>query len=131
MLQVFITSCMCVFALLVVLRSGYVRWLAYLVACPNEVLSGRFVNTCSVGYNNCKCCIDTHLTFPALTCSSEAWSEIFLQILKLGLYFEESVMGVWFFIKTMSPILKFVLSGSIIGGGHWSLAIFSFNTTII
>ena len=50
-----------------------------------EVMSGRLVNTCSTG-KCCKCCIDTHLTFPALSCTSKALSEIFLQILKLGLY---------------------------------------------
>ena len=57
------------FALILVLRSGIsLGWLIYFVVQLNEVMSGRLVNMCSVGYNNCKC-IDTCLTFPALSCT--------------------------------------------------------------
>ena len=77
------------FLLIVVLRSGIrLAWLMCLIVEPNEVMSGRLIRMYSVGYNNCKCCIDTHLTFPTLSCTPNALSEIFLQILKLGLYFE-------------------------------------------
>ena len=52
------------FALMVVLRSGIkLEWLIYLLVCPHNVMSGKLVNTCSLWYNNCKCCIDTYLTF--------------------------------------------------------------------
>ena len=61
------------FALIVVLRSGIrLGRLLYLVVQPNEVMSGRLVNICSAGYNNCKYYNDTHLTFPALSCTSKA-----------------------------------------------------------
>ena len=95
-------SCRCLFyhtcaffALSVVLRSGIkLGWLIYLVVHPNHVMSSRLVNTHSAWYNNCKCCIDSCLTFPALSCTSKALPEIFLQILKLGLYFKsKSVFG--------------------------------------
>ena len=105
-------------ALILVLRSDIrIGWLIYLVVWPNEVMSGRLVKMCSVGYNNWKCCIDTWLTFQALSCTSNALSKLLLQILKLTLYFEwNACFGVWFFIKTRSPILKSVLSRSLIGG---------------
>ena len=65
----------------VVLRLGIMLgWLMYLVVCLNDAISGRLVNTCSVEYNNCKCCIDTCLNIPALSCTSNALSEIFIQI---------------------------------------------------
>ena len=121
------------FPLIVVLRLGIRSgWLIYLVVWPDEVMSGKLVNTCSAGYNNCKHCIDTHLTFQALSCTSNVLSEIFLQILKLGLYFESNVsFEVWFFSKTMPPILIPVLSGSLTRERHLSLAILRFNIAII
>ena len=122
------------FALIVVFRSGIrLEWLIYLVMWSNEVMSGRLVNTCSVGYNYCKCCIDTHLTFSALSCTSKALSEIFLQILKLDLHLKSKVsFWVWFFfIKIMSPIFKSALSGSLIMGENLSLPVFKFNTAIM
>ena len=95
-------------------------------------MSGGLVITCSVVYKNCKCFIDIHLTFPVLSCTSKTLSYIFLQILKLGLYFKSKVfLGYGFLLKTVSPILKFVLSGTLTGTGHLSLAIFRFNTAII
>ena len=57
-----------IFALMVALRSGIkFRWLIYFMVHPKEFISGRLVNTCSVGCNNCRCWIDTHLTFPELS----------------------------------------------------------------
>ena len=113
------------YTLIIVLISGIrLGWLIYLAVWPNEVMSGRLVNTCSVGCNNCKYCIDTYLTFLVSSHISKALSKIFSQILKLGLYFKSKVsLGVWFLIETMSPILKSVLSGSLIGGGYLSLAV--------
>ena len=65
------------FALMLVLRSGIkLGWIIYLAVHPNEVMSGRLVNTCSAGYRNCTYCIDTCLTFPALSCASQTLSEI-------------------------------------------------------
>ena len=132
LMHVFFVSCMWDFALMVVHKSGIkLEWLIYFLVCPNEVTSGRLVNICSAGCNNCRSCIDTHLTFPELSCTSEALSEIFLQIWKLGLYFESKVsLGVSFHTKTMSSILKFLLLGSLMWG-HLSLAIFRFNTAIL
>ena len=58
--------------------------------------------------------------------------EIFLQILELGLYLESEVsLGVWFLQRTMSPILKFALLGSLMGGWVLSHAIFKFSTAIV
>ena len=99
LLHVSVTSCICV---LYFDCSIMLAWSIYLVVCPNEVMSGRLVNTkhcpnenmssrlvntCSAGCSNCKCCIDNHLTFPVLSCTSNTLSEIFLQFQKLGLYF--------------------------------------------
>ena len=75
---------------------------------------------------------DTNLTFPVLSCTSSALSKIILQILKLGLYFESNAsFEVWAFIKTMFPMLKSVLSGSLIGGGHLSLNVLRSNIAIM
>ena len=84
MLQVLLCHAYVFFTLMAVFRSGIkLGWLIYLVVHPNEVLSGRLVNTCSTGYNNCKCCIVQETHFPALSCTSKALSKVFLQILKL------------------------------------------------
>ena len=94
----------------------------YFVVQLNNVMSGRLDNTCSAGCNICKCCIDTHLTFPALSCTSKTLSKIFLQILKLGLYFKSKISyGVWFLSKTMSPNLKFIFLISLLGVGIYLL----------
>ena len=121
------------FTLMVVLGSGIkLGWLIYFVACPNEVISGRLVNTCSVLCNSCRCCIETCLTFPELSCTSKALSEIFLQIWKLDLYFKSNVsLGVCFLSKTMSPYFKICFTGIPGGGGDLSLAIFKFKTAIM
>ena len=78
-----------VFALMVVFRSGIkLGWLIHLMVCPNDFISGRLVNTCSAGCNNCRCCIDTHFTLPTLSCHfKNALSEISLQIWKTGFIF--------------------------------------------
>ena len=69
-----------------VCKSGIrLELLIYLVIHLNEVMSGRCVNTCSIGCNYSKCCIDSHLVFPMLSCTSKALSELLLQILKLDL----------------------------------------------
>ena len=88
------------FAFMVLISVIKLGWLIYLVVCPNEGMSGRLVNTCSMGYNNCKCYIDTHLTLPALSCTSQTLSKIFLKILELGIYFESKVsLGYDFLLK--------------------------------
>ena len=61
-------------------------WLMYFIIYPNEVILGRCANICSVGCGNWRCCIDTHLTFPVVSCTSKALWDIHLQILKPGLY---------------------------------------------
>ena len=92
-------------------------------------MSGECVITCSVRCNNCRCCIDTQLNFPVLSCTSKALSEILLQLLNLGLYFVSNAsVGMWFFNNTMSPTSNSVLPGSLSGGGHLSKAILRFIT---
>ena len=120
--------CMLDFALMVVLKS-YIKhgWLIYLLVCQKEFISGRLVNICSVGCNHCK-----YLILPEFSWTSKALSEIFLQSLKLGLYLESKVsIEVWFLKRTISPILKFVLLGSLMGGRFLSWAIFKFRTAFM
>ena len=111
------------FTLIAVLRLGIrLGQLIYFVAY--EGMSGRLVNTCSSGCCNCKGYIDTCLTYPVLSCTANTSYKIFLQILNLGLHFESNAsFGVWFSTKTMSPILKSVLSRSLIWEGQLSLAV--------
>ena len=116
-----------------VCRSGIrLGWLMYFIIHPNGVMSGKCINTCTAGYSNCRCCTDTHLIFSVISCMPQALSEILLQILRLGLYFlSNALVGVWFFNNTRPPTLKSVCYGSLIGGGHLSLAILRFTTAII
>ena len=51
-------------------------WLMYFIVLPN-VMSVRCIRTCSFWCNNWRCCIDIHLTFLALSCTSRALSDIF------------------------------------------------------
>ena len=90
-----------IFVLILVSKSG-IRFglLMYFVVHSKEFISGRLVNTCSTGCNSCKCQIDTLLTFPKWSWASKAFSKVFLQIWKLGLYFGvESNFGVWYLIE--------------------------------
>ena len=67
-------------------------WLMYLVVHPNVVRSGRWISTWSVGCSNCKCWMDTHLTFPVLSCMLKALSESHPEILMLSLYLESKAV---------------------------------------
>ena len=65
----------------------------YFIFHPKEVMSSRCVNTYLIGYNNWRCYIDTHLTFPVLSCAPKALSDNCLQILKLRFYLVSNALG--------------------------------------
>ena len=76
--------------------------------------------------------MDTLLMFPVLSCTLKALSESHLHILRLGLYLDSKVViWVWYFSRTMSPILKSVLFGSLMGGGLLSLAVLRLSTAVM
>ena len=104
-------------------------WLIYFIVCLNEVISGRWISTCSVGCNNCRCCIDTCLIL--LSCTSEVLAETFLQILKI-FYILGQMLLFWCGSLTIPCLLLWIKPWWIFNG-RWTFvsSYFRLNTAIM